>query len=857
MRRRNGAEMKKEWYKCSWIKGILIGVAHVMAVILIISMLWILACPSAAVNMIDGRNAEYRDSDEFVATFANACGDILFGLEAKSQFEKDGAFDGDKVVDILNYSSGYPIDGKNEHGLAYKLSDLVQWQDDYYNGEVEESDFGSTDENPIIVCKKQDGSYEYFYYRDLKKKIAEGELHFVEQNEEQESGEMLEALQNGELFQGYSDYRLAIVDKDNTLQYVDCWNYDGSWIEEEYAPIGAKDVLEIANSDPVWNGNLGQAYSAIRDTLTILSSELDYYENTLPSYDEDRSNLTYLYLDKDTKTVYGNWEGCQDYAQAADGIEEIRKMDRYILLTPKSVEFETNIPNVSYEDIYYHSQLTAESQDFVFAVGIDMNYPVHDVFYYQGRSYDYYQGGSGMAVIGACVSSVLLIVCMIWLTIVAGRKPEDKDVHLNVFDHWPTEIGAGFVIGVWVLCYCVAIYVFDELSDRIDALSSWAPVTNMVNIVSCSIFGVVTCALFLMGYLSLVRRMKAKILWKNSALRWIGKKCIGFLKLIPMVWRHVLVMTGFILTQVFWACGSGFEIVAAIADIAAFVYVLWQAAGRKEIAKGIRNIAEGQVDYKIPLTGLRGTQREVAENINRIGEGLDAAVEAGMRTERLKTDLITNVSHDIKTPLTSIINYIDLLKREDIQDPTIQGYLEVLEAKAQRLKVLTEDVVEASKASSGNITLACMKLNLAEMVQQTSGEFAEKFEARSLKEVLSLPEVPAFVWADGRRTWRILENIYNNTAKYAMEGTRVYADLRVTDQSVIFSLKNISEQPLNISAEELTERFVRGDVSRSTEGSGLGLAIARDLAQLMQAQFDLYLDGDLFRVTITFPRIKV
>ena len=197
-------------------------------------------------------------------------------------------------------------------------------------------------------------------------------------------------------------------------------------------------------------------------------------------------------------------------------------------------------------------------------------------------------------------------------------------------------------------------------------------------------------------------------------------------------------------------------------------------------------------------------------------------VASAMKSERLKTDLITNVSHDIKTPLTSIINYVDLLKRENLQDPKIQGYLDVLEAKAQRLKTLTEDVVEASKVSSGNISLEMMDVNLVEMVNQTIGEFSEKMEAKKLTIVASLPEEQAIVHVDGRRMWRVLENIFNNAAKYAMPGTRVYADLRVNEGKVSFSLKNVSENPLNINAEELTERFIRGDVSRSTEGSGTG-----------------------------------
>ena len=196
-----------------------------------------------------------------------------------------------------------------------------------------------------------------------------------------------------------------------------------------------------------------------------------------------------------------------------------------------------------------------------------------------------------------------------------------------------------------------------------------------------------------------------------------------------------------------------------------------------------------------------------------------------------------------------------LLKRENLEDPKAQNYLDILEEKAQRLKQLTEDVVEASKVSSGNITLECMDLNLSELILQTEGEFQEKFADRKLEGVLHLPEEPAMVHVDGRRMWRILENIYNNAAKYAMPGTRVYEDLSVNERQVIFSLKNVSEYPLNFSADELTERFIRGDVSRSTEGSGLGLSITKTLTTLQGGNFELYLDGDLFRVTITFPRV--
>ena len=261
------------------------------------------------------------------------------------------------------------------------------------------------------------------------------------------------------------------------------------------------------------------------------------------------------------------------------------------------------------------------------------------------------------------------------------------------------------------------------------------------------------------------------------------------------------------------------------------------------------------MDYKIDIAGLSEEQKDIAENINSIGEGLDRALEKSIKSERLKTDLITNVSHDIKTPLTSIINYVELLKQENFQDPKIQRYIEILEAKSQRLKTLTEDVVEASKVSSGNITLEFMNINFVEMIQQTSGEFEEKFKARNLTEVLTLPEEEVIIRVDGRRMWRVLENIFGNAAKYAMPGTRVYADLNMTEEKVCFSLKNVSEQQLNISADELTERFIRGDdIEEARKEADWGCPIAKSLVQMQGGEFELYLDGDLFRVNIRFPR---
>ena len=287
-------------------------------------------------------------------------------------------------------------------------------------------------------------------------------------------------------------------------------------------------------------------------------------------------------------------------------------------------------------------------------------------------------------------------------------------------------------------------------------------------------------------------------------------------------------------------------------DVAAIIFAIRKADGLDLIMDGLKKISDGELQYKIKTDTLTGKQKVMAEYINNIGGGLDAAVENSLKKERMQTELITNVSHDLKTPLTSIINYVDLMKRENPTDPKIQEYLRILDEKSQRLKVLTEDVVEASKASTGNIKLEMNDIDFVEMVQQVIGEFEEKFQEKNLTMMVHFTDEPSIIYADGQRMWRVLENVFGNVVKYAMEGTRVYAEISNRNKKVTFSLKNISAQPLNISADELTERFIRGDVARNTEGSGLGLSIAKSLTELQGGEFKLYLDGDLFKVMITF-----
>ena len=286
---------------------------------------------------------------------------------------------------------------------------------------------------------------------------------------------------------------------------------------------------------------------------------------------------------------------------------------------------------------------------------------------------------------------------------------------------------------------------------------------------------------------------------------------------------------------------------------------------RQNILQVINRICKGDLKAKVDETGLNGDNLVLAKAVNRIGDSVREAVETSMKDERLKADLITNVSHDLKTPLTSIINYVDLIKRERVDNPKVQEYIEVLDTKSQRLKQLTEDLLEASKISSGNIVLHMERINLVELLNQTLGEFSEKFEQKGLISVVNAPSQAVYVLADSRRSYRVMENLFNNIYKYALEGTRIYIDLGFTEwksadgsgsqAGVFLSLKNISAMELNVAPEELTERFIRGDESRTTEGSGLGLSIAKNLTEAMNGMFEISIDGDLFKVVLVFPKM--
>ena len=281
-------------------------------------------------------------------------------------------------------------------------------------------------------------------------------------------------------------------------------------------------------------------------------------------------------------------------------------------------------------------------------------------------------------------------------------------------------------------------------------------------------------------------------------------------------------------------------------------FLLRSAVEHYQVYEGLEKITEGGLSNKIDTEGLHGEDKKLAEAINNIGSGLLHAVADSTKNERMKADLITNVFHDIKTPLTSIINYVDLLEKEELHNETAQEYLEVLERQSSRLKKLIEDLIEASKASTGNLPVHLERVEAGIFMTQTVGEFEEKTKEAGLDLVIEKPETPVYIMADSRHFWRVIDNLMNNICKYAQSGTRVYINLEVKEAQVSITFRNTSKYPLNISSDELMERFVRGDASRNTEGSGLGLSIANSLMDLKGGTIRLYVDGDLFKVVLGF-----
>ena len=447
----------------------------------------------------------------------------------------------------------------------------------------------------------------------------------------------------------------------------------------------------------------------------------------------------------------------------------------------------------------------------------------------------------------------LLIIIIIYLFWSIGHKEGEVGITLNSIDKIPYEI----LVFVCLMILSVALAVVVNIGGTINYVILLVGFLGyLLCYAMCAVIGVTT-----------IKRIKAKKFIKSFLIYKIGKWCFdkiqGWLRTINqnvtenkrIFWYYLLfIIISIMLVSLFY---TGIAIILLIGFwIWAYYQIKKYILEQEKIKNALKDIYEGKSnDVHLNESELKGALKEMAIYVNDIASGFSNAINESLKSERLKTELITNVSHDIKTPLTSIINYVDLLKKENIQDEKVKEYIDILDKKSQRLKKLTEDLVEASKVSSGNVKLNLENINIKELFNQTIGEFKDRFEEKNLIIETTIPNDNIKINADSRYLYRIIENLFSNITKYALEGSRVYIDIIEKEKIVDISIKNISKDKLNISSDELMQRFVRGDKSRYTEGSGLGLSIAKSLTELQGGTFDIIIDGDLFKVHIIWSKV--
>ena len=455
------------------------------------------------------------------------------------------------------------------------------------------------------------------------------------------------------------------------------------------------------------------------------------------------------------------------------------------------------------------------------------------------------------------ISSAVTILLIIYLLITIGHKDDEKTIELNDFDKIPLEIILIVAVFLIVLPFII-LSQYDRMNNAMLSLGITAYID--VYIVSAVVLH------------TMIKRIKSKTFLKSSI---IGQILIWWIKIfkkilnkIQKVWNtitysasvtsKVIIGTGIIafIWLVIIAMFSDNKMLPLII-IALICFMLYKIIKiikeYSQIENKLKDVYNGNNQTELKEEDFSMVFKSSVKYLNNISNGLENAVQERMKSERMKAELITNVSHDIKTPLTSIINYVDLLKKEDIANEKAIEYINILDNKSQRLKKLTEDLIEASKVSTGNVSLNLEKINIVELIKQAIGEFEDKFQNKNLQIIVNCNENEININADSRYMYRIVENLFSNIYKYALENSRVYIDISIVDgTNVVIEMKNISKDKLNISADELMQRFVRGDRSRNTEGSGLGISIAQNLTELQNGTFELKLDGDLFKVKLTF-----
>lgn len=602
----------------------------------------------------------------------------------------------------------------------------------------------------------------------------------------------------------------------------------------------------------IHNGG-NKVYTNVEDYDFMTLDEIrDYIQNL----DGKKFSVVEGNLKTDSKVLQEQWENYVDMFQGSyyytqdkylnsEDYEKATMDELYNKLSAKIEEIERNQQEKG-EDTSVNFNIVDEAAKEKENVGQDIVYVDYDISDFsiyisykeqlKLNSYDTYilnilenlQDYEDVIYVSVPICGILTVIIITYLIMAIGYKKNKEGVELNDIDKIPLEIVFCVLIGIIVLITAVTVSFTETRHDYYKLfLSEIITAYSVIYILSA------------ITLTTIIKRIKAKTIIKNT-ITWkllklckriwkkIKKFCSVFTERISITGKVILISIIYFLTMVivFYACVDiASSDLGILLDIAITVMLIYGIIKRlncyKKIEQQLKKVYEGDNKDRLNEEEFTKEFKEVARYINDISNGFENAVEEGIKSERLKTELITNVSHDIKTPLTSIINYADLIKQENIENEKVREYVDILLSKSHRLKRLTEDLVEASKVSSGNVKLNLENINIIELINQTTGEFEDKFNEKSLKVITDMPKEDIFVEADSRYMYRIIENIFSNIAKYALESSRVYIDMTKSDDKVKIEIKNISQDKLNISEEELMQRFVRGDKSRTTEGSGL------------------------------------
>ncbi len=596
------------------------------------------------------------------------------------------------------------------------------------------------------------------------------------------------------------------------------------------------------------NTNIFNHYDEIQDESYVhpVYYEVINYSNTIVS-----QYINYIIIDKENGNMFTNIRS-NNYPEEINKLKAEKTNWCY-----QDGKITTNIDSINQESTKYMTSYTYSTDNLegyeVYSNIDPSTLSYSNSLYVQQTVYNMFKGHENLPVYLIPLSAISIIIMIVYLIWATGHEKGKEGIQLNSIDKISYEVISiviMFVIGMM-------------MSFAIASIESQIPQKILISVfLLCYLIGYACLAVWVS---TTIRRLKAKQFIRSFL---IYKVCRWIKVTLEKIFRKVtdkqntnrkitIIYWGFVVISIILACflWSGIGLLILIAFwIWAYYKLLQYNKKLQKINEALRNIYEGNPNVKLNEEELEGILKIMAKYINDIAGGFTNAIEQSLKSERLKTELITNVSHDIKTPLTSIINYVDLLKKEDINNAQIEQYIAVLDKKSQRLKKLIEDLVEASKVSSGNVKLNMEVINLKELLNQSMGEFEDKLEKKNLKIEMDLPNENVLIKADNRYLYRVIENVFSNISKYALEGSRVYIKLEKQKEEIYLEFKNISKDKLNISAEELMQRFVRGDKSRYTEGSGLGLSIAKSLTELQDGKFKIDIDGDLFKVVIKWKK---